>query len=203
MHRQKENNNKDNKDMEVKDLKHIYIINGQEVFLTAKSNMPEDIKPLCYGDKMISCYPLSVVNHLPNGFDLKSYDDKVRNTYKKVKLISTYVRDTRNTCRLVCPWVSEEYAAYDYVERMLCTETTRWWDYRSMLSTFMKRLDRRYGGSISDEEYLKVEREWLAIVNQIVTEAKKLYNVQEITNNIPSIDDILGKLFIGHNIIKK
>ena len=99
--------------------------------------------------------------------------------------------------------VSEEKAAYDYVERMLCTETTQWRDYRSMLSTFMKRLDRRYGGSLSDEEYTKVTKEWAAIVSQIVTEAKKRYNVQEITNKIPSIDDILAKLFIGHNIIKK
>lgn len=104
------------------------------------------------------------------------------------------VKDVKNR-------VSEEKAAYDYVERILCTETTQHQDYRSMLSIFMKRLDRRYGGSLSDEEYTKVTKEWAAIVNQIVTEAKKLYNVQEITNKIPSIDDILGKLYIGHNII--
>lgn len=106
------------------------------------------------------------------------------------------VKDVKNR-------VSEEKAAYDYVERMLCTETTQWRDYRSMLSTFMKRLDRRYGGSLSDEEYTKVTKEWAAIVSQIVAEAKKRFNVQEITNKIPSIDDILGKLYIGHNIIKK
>ncbi len=108
------------------------------------------------------------------------------------------VKDVKNR-------VSEEKAAYNYVEHMLCTETIQWRerDYRSMLSTFMKRLDRRYGGSLSDEEYTKVTKEWAAIVSQIVAEAKKRYNVQEIINKIPSIDDILEKLYIGHNIIKK
>lgn len=124
---------------------------------------------LDYVNGVITFIPVDKVDETnfdyPDESSCLTDEDKWDGQYNgETEIVETIVVNPQNTQKIVVAWVSEAYAESDEYERMLCTDTTCFYDWTSERTAMKDRIRKsidKYG-----EINPLLEKEWKEIVDR-------------------------------------
>lgn len=130
------------------------------MFLADECDVPEGIEPCGYGGGInaynVEDWPAFVEKYGEEAEEL------VRSTFCEVdegdddEIVFERIRNPENKQATINAWVLKEDAQYDLIDRMLCTNTDRYYDWTSDWTCIYRQIE----DDMSDERRLILINEW-------------------------------------------